>query len=94
MGSLSTRTTRSARLAACCPSTPNLRAWPAQVLAYLDKDRVSNGGAEAINLIVEETRRLAPGFRTFARNGPHILLAVFGTDPCGPPTPDSEEPES
>ena len=42
-----------------------LRAWRAQVLAYFETDGVSNGGTEAINLIIEKTRRLAHGFRTF-----------------------------
>ncbi len=29
-----------------------LRAWRTQVLAYFDTDGVSNGGTEAINLII------------------------------------------
>ena len=40
-----------------------LRAWKAQVLAYFDTSGVSNGGTEAINLIIEKVRRLAHGFK-------------------------------
>jgi Transposase len=32
-----------------------LRAWKAQVLAYFDTSGVSNGGTEAINLIIERS---------------------------------------
>ena len=56
-----------------------LRAWRAQVLAYFDTAGVSNGGTEAINLIIEKTRRLAHGFRTFAHYRLRILLAASGT---------------
>jgi transposase len=58
-----------------------LRAWRAQVLAYFDTDGVSNGGTEAINLIIEKTRRLAHGFRTFTHYRLRILLAASGTRP-------------
>jgi transposase len=58
-----------------------LRAWRAQVLAYFDTGGVSNGGTEAINLIIEKTRRLAHGFRTFAHYRLRILLAASGTRP-------------
>jgi transposase len=43
-----------------------LRQWRSHVLARFDTHRISNGGTEAVNLIVEKTRRLAHGFRTFA----------------------------
>jgi len=36
-----------------------LRAWRQQFLAYFDTGGVSNGGTEAINLLIEKTRRLA-----------------------------------
>ncbi len=36
-----------------------LRQWRQQVLAYFDTAGVSNGGTEAINLLIEKTRRLA-----------------------------------
>jgi hypothetical protein len=42
---------------------------------------VSNGGTEAINLIIEKTRRLAHGFRTFDHYRLRILLAASGTRP-------------
>jgi transposase len=58
-----------------------LRAWRSQVLAYFDTDGVSNGGTEAINLIIEKTRRLAHGFRTFTHYRLRILLAASGTRP-------------
>jgi len=58
-----------------------LRAWRAQVLAYFDTGGVSNGGTEAINLIIEKTRRLAHGFRTFTHYRLRILLAASGTRP-------------
>jgi transposase len=58
-----------------------LRAWRAQVLAYFDTGAVSNGGTEAINLIIEKTRRLAHGFRTFTHYRLRILLAASGTRP-------------
>jgi transposase len=42
-----------------------LRQWRQQVLAYFDTSGVSNGGTEAINLLIEKTRRLAHDFRNF-----------------------------
>ena len=56
-----------------------LRAWRAHVLARFDTDRISNGGTEAINLVIEKTRRLAHGFRTFDHYRLRILLAASGT---------------
>jgi transposase len=58
-----------------------LRAWRQQVLAYFDTGGVSNGGTEAINLIIEKTRRLAHGFRNFGNYRLRILLAADGTRP-------------
>lgn len=55
-----------------------LRAWRAQVLAYFETGGVSNGGTEAVNLLIEKTRRLAHGFRTFAHYRIRILLAASG----------------
>lgn len=59
-----------------------LRAWRAQVLAYCDIDGVSSGGTEAINLIIENTRCLAHGFRTLGHYRLRILLAASGDRPC------------
>ncbi len=56
-----------------------LRSWRAQVLAYFDTGGVSNGGTEAINLLIEKTRRTAHGFRNFANYRLRILLAASGT---------------
>ncbi len=49
------------------------------MLAYFVTGGVSNGGTEAINLIIEKTRRLAHGFRNFANYRLRILLATDGT---------------
>jgi transposase len=58
-----------------------LRAWKAQVLAYFDTSGVSNGGTEAINLIIEKVRRLAHGFRDFDHYRLRIMLAADGRRP-------------
>jgi transposase len=55
-----------------------LKAWRHQVLAYFYTSGVSNGGTEAINLIIEKTRRLAHGFRDFDHYRLRILLAASG----------------
>ena len=62
-----------------------LRSWRVEVLAYFDDDParhgISNGGTEAINLIIEKTRRLAHGFRNFTNYRIRILLAADGSRP-------------
>ncbi len=58
-----------------------LRAWREQVLAYFATGGVSNGGTEAINLVIEKTRRLAHGFRNFTNYRLRILLAASGDRP-------------
>jgi transposase len=55
-----------------------LKAWRQQVLAYFDTGGISNGGTEAINLIIEKVRRLAHGFRDFDHYQLRILLAASG----------------
>jgi transposase len=55
-----------------------LRQWRSHVLARFDTHRISNGGTEAVNLIIEKTRRLAHGFRTFEHYRLRILLAASG----------------
>ena len=55
-----------------------LKAWRPQLLAYFDTSGVSNGGTEAINLIIEKVRRLAHGFRDFTHYRLRILLAASG----------------
>jgi len=39
----------------------------------------SNGGTEAINLLIEKTRRLAHGFRNFDNYRLRILLVADGS---------------
>jgi transposase len=46
--------------------------------SHFDTDGVSNGGTEAINLIIEKVRRLAHGFRDFSHYRLRILLAASG----------------
>ena len=87
----------------CFPSCPipdvarlgrTLRAWRAQVLAYFPTNGVSNGGTEAINLLIEKTRRLAHGFRNFTNYRLRILLVAEGSRPHRQHRTmrDSEEP--
>jgi hypothetical protein len=49
------------------------------VLAYVDTSGVSNGGTEAVNLIIEKVRRLATASKTF-------ITTDSGS--CSPPTDD------
>jgi transposase len=58
-----------------------LRQWSQQVLAYFDTSAVSNGGTEAINLLIEKTRRPAHGFRNFNNYRLRILLVADGSRP-------------
>src|SRR5215213_6877281 len=58
-----------------------LKAWRTQVLAYFNTKGVSNGGTEAINLIIEKVRRLAHGFKNFDHYRLRILLAADGSRP-------------
>jgi transposase len=56
-----------------------LRVWRSQVLAYFDTDGLSNGGTEAINMLIEKARRLAHGYRNFDNYRLRMLLAASGT---------------
>jgi transposase len=58
-----------------------LRRWREEILAYFTTGGVSNGGTEAINGVIEKTRRLAHGFRNFTNYRLRILLAADGTRP-------------
>jgi hypothetical protein len=49
------------------------------VLAYFDADGLSNGGNEAINMLIEKARRLAHGYRNFENYRLRMLLAASGT---------------
>ncbi len=61
------------------PLGRTLRAWRSQVLAYFDTDGLSNGGTEAINMLIEKARRLAHGYRNFDNYRLRMLLAASGT---------------
>jgi len=61
-----------------------LRAWRAQALAYFTTSGVSNGGTEAVNLLIEKTRRLAHGFRNFTNYRLRILLVADASRPYRP----------
>ena len=76
------------RSSPACPTCPipevarlgrTLRAWRSQVLAYFDTDGLSNGGTEAINMLIEKARRLAHGYRNFENYRLRMLLAASGT---------------
>ncbi len=72
-----------------------LRQWKAHLLARFDTHRISNGGTEAINLLIEKTRRLAHGFRNFTNYRLRILLAATApghTAEAVQPMLNSEEP--
>ena len=71
-----------------------LPAWKQQVLAYFNTAGVSNGGTEAINLIVEKVRRLPTGSATSTTTGSASCLRPQASAPTGPNPPmlDSEEP--
>ncbi len=56
-----------------------LRAWKSHLLARFDTHRISNGGTEAINLLIEKARRLAHGFRTFEHYRLRIMLTASGS---------------
>ncbi len=56
-----------------------LRAWRSQVLAYFDTSGLSNGGTEAVNMLIEKARRLAHGYRNFGNYRLRMLLAASGT---------------
>jgi hypothetical protein len=58
-----------------------LRQWRTEILAHFNTGGVSNGGTEAINGVVETTRRLAHDFRNFSNYRIRILLAADGSRP-------------
>ncbi|TCO15690.1 transposase [Kribbella steppae] len=58
-----------------------LRQWREQILAYFTTGGVNNGGTEAINEVIEKTRRLAHGLRNFTNYRLRILLAADGIRP-------------
>jgi transposase len=75
----------TASTAARSPKSPGLaprsehgepKCWPS-----FDTSGVSNGGTEAINLIIEKVRRLAHGFKDFDHYRLRIMLATNGRRP-------------
>lgn len=63
-----------------------LASWRPELLAYFDTHRASNGPTEAMNLLVEKTRRIGHGYRNFANYRLRLLLAC-GVDWHTAPTP-------
>jgi transposase len=72
-----------------------LRQWRDQILAYVATGGVNNGGSEALNLIIDKTRRLAHGFRNLPNHRLCILLASQEPGPTdnNPSMLNSEEPD-
>ena len=58
-----------------------LKQWKAAILAYFDANGASNGPTEAINGVIETTRRIARGFRNFTNYRLRRLLAAGGHRP-------------
>ncbi len=58
-----------------------LKQWKAVILAYFDTSDASNGPTEAINGVIETTRRIARGFRNFTNYRLRCLLAAGGHRP-------------
>ncbi len=51
------------------------------MLAYFEGPGTSDGPTEALNGVIEKTRRLAHGFRNFTNYRIRILLAADGSRP-------------
>jgi transposase len=49
--------------------------WENEIVAYHHSGAVSNGAAEAVNLLIEKTRRIGHGFRNFDNYRLRLLLA-------------------
>jgi transposase len=58
-----------------------LKQWKTAILAYFDTNGASNGPTEAINGVIETTRRIARGFRNFTNYRLRCLLAGGGHRP-------------
>jgi transposase len=55
-----------------------LKQWKTAVLAYFGTHGASNGPPEAINGVIETTRRIARGLRNFTNYRIRCLLAAGG----------------
>ena len=65
-----------------------LKAWKREILAYWHTDRSNAGPTEAINNVIETTRRIARGFRNFENYRLRILASASGQRPYRqPPKP-------
>ena len=62
----------------CARLGRTLRSWQREFLAYFATGRASNGPTEAVNLIIEKTRRLGHGFRNFDNYRLRLLLHCGG----------------
>jgi len=71
-----------------------LKMWRQHVLARFETNRISNGGTEAVNLIIEKTRRLAMASAPSSTTGSESCSPpqAEGHTDEHPPTPKSEEP--
>lgn len=69
-----------------------LRQWRTEILAYFDTGGVSNGSTQAINGVIEKTRRLTHGFRNFTNYRIRILLAADDTRPYRRPPTRLDQP--
>jgi transposase len=58
-----------------------LKQWKTAILNYFNTNGASNGPTEAINGVIETTRRIARGFRNFANYRLRCLLAAGGHRP-------------
>lgn len=66
----------------------SLRAWKAAIMAYFDTGGASNGPTEAVNGVIETTRRVARGFRNFENYRIRNLLAAGGHRPYRKKSPN------
>lgn len=66
----------------------SLRAWKTAILAYFDTGGASNGPTEAINGVIETTRRVARGFRNFKNYRIRNLPAAGGHRPYRKKSPN------
>ncbi|MGH3777842.1 MAG: transposase [Pseudonocardiaceae bacterium] len=55
-----------------------LSTWRTELLAYFDTGGMSNGSTEAINLLIETTRRTGHGFHNFDNYRLRLLLSHGG----------------
>ncbi|XAS69761.1 ISL3 family transposase [Micrococcaceae bacterium Sec5.7] len=58
-----------------------LKSWREEILAYFKTQGASNGPTEAVNGVIETTRRIARGFRNFSNYRLRNLLSAGGHRP-------------